>query len=43
MPHNVSPDSFEHQLVPNPSISIQIPAPKVVISHINPPETPPLE
>lgn len=43
MPLNVSPDSFQHQLAPNPAIQIQIPAPKTVISHIHPPETPPLE
>jgi hypothetical protein len=44
MPKNVNPDSFQHQLAPNPSIQIQISAPKVIISHTTPPpETPPIE
>lgn len=42
MPKNVGPDSFQHQLAPNPSVHIQIPAPKVVISHIVPPDSPPI-
>jgi hypothetical protein len=42
MPNNVSLDSFQHQLVPNPALQIQIPTPRAVISHINPPETPAL-
>lgn len=33
MPHNVSPDTFEHQLAPNPAIQIQTPSPNVIISH----------
>jgi hypothetical protein len=38
MPRNVAPDSFQHHLVPNPAMQVQIPAPKTVITHINPPE-----
>jgi hypothetical protein len=43
MPHNIPRDSFEHQLTPNPSINIQIPAPKIISAHVNHQETTPEE